>query len=258
MDINIFWTGGLDSTFRVLELLVGLSDEYSIQPFYILDEERKSTKQELSAIRYITKIANNRTKNSVKIKPIVITNKKDIPYDSRITSAYDSLRNKYGLGTQYDWLARFAKWKDINIELGLEYSPRSKAQTAINSEGILTLSKIGSNYETYSLDSNESSEIINQVFGRFMLGPRLFNTSKEDEIKIMNQLGFGDLIAKTWFCHRPILGMPCGHCNPCKDALNEGMAWRVPLLGRILGTLRIPCDLCFKAFRKIISLIRNK
>lgn len=62
--------------------------------------------------------------------------------------------------------------------------------------------------------------------------------SKLDEIEKYTEWGYNRTIKKTWFCHRPIWGMPCGHCNPCKDCLNEGLAFRVPKLGYILGGLR--------------------
>jgi hypothetical protein len=31
---------------------------------------------------------------------------------------------------------------------------------------------------------------------------------------------------KTIFCHRPINNQPCGECNPCEQAMNDGMKYR--------------------------------
>lgn len=255
MDINILWTGGLDSTFRVIELLTSLPDGYSIQPYYILDEERKSFSQEIKAMRCITEVANNKAKKQVRIRPLIIVKKTEIPLDSKITEAYNYLKNKYNLGGQYDWLARFAKSKNISIELGLEYSPRSKAYNTITSEGGIIEVSPSNGYTVYSIDESKSSENLMTVFGRFVLSPRLFNITKEKEVEILRGLGYDEVIAMTWFCHRPIFGYPCGQCNPCKDALNEGMGWRVPLWGRLLGTLRRPFDFGKKVISKIHDVI---
>jgi 7-cyano-7-deazaguanine synthase len=66
----------------------------------------------------------------------------------------------------------------------------------------------------------------------------LFNTEKVEEIRLMREWGMNDVVMSTWFCHTPVFGKPCGCCNPCRDALNEGLAWRVPMSGRVLGTAR--------------------
>lgn len=58
--------------------------------------------------------------------------------------------------------------------------------------------------------------------------------TKEEEINRLKELGHQNTIKYTWFCHFPVWGMPCGHCNPCRDCLNEGLAFRVPKLGRLL------------------------
>ena len=42
---NLFWTGGWDSTFRVLQLL--LLHKRSVQPYYVIDEDRRSTGMEI-------------------------------------------------------------------------------------------------------------------------------------------------------------------------------------------------------------------
>ncbi len=44
---NVLWTGGWDSTFRVLELVIMKKE--MVQPHYILDEDRASTQKELHA-----------------------------------------------------------------------------------------------------------------------------------------------------------------------------------------------------------------
>jgi 7-cyano-7-deazaguanine synthase len=92
------------------------------------------------------------------------------------------------------------------------------------------------------------------IFGNMHFPELLFSIDKLEEIRLLREWGMNDVVKTTWFCHNPVLGKPCGHCNPCRDALNEGLAWRVPLSGRILGTLRIPFHFACTVF----SVLRRK
>jgi hypothetical protein len=45
-------------------------------------------------------------------------------------------------------------------------------------------------------------------------------------------------MAMTWFCHTPAQdGLPCGFCNPCQYAIQDGFAWRIPEKRRALSEL---------------------
>jgi hypothetical protein len=64
------------------------------------------------------------------------------------------------------------------------------------------------------------------------------NIEKTDEWAWLACHGYEEIAQSTWFCHRPVMGLTCGHCHPCQDALHEGMAHRVSTLGYVLGALR--------------------
>lgn len=131
--INALWTGGLDSTFRVLEIVATMRD-VCVQPHYILDKDRKSHKKELEVINRITKLANE--KNRVeRILPVIVVDKAEIKVDVDIMDAFKHLKAKYNIGSQYSWLSQYARDKGMRLEVGLEGSPRSKAWTAITNEG---------------------------------------------------------------------------------------------------------------------------
>lgn len=87
-----------------------------------------------------------------------------------------------------------------------------------------------------------------KIFENLHFPSHLFSLEKIEEAELLKKWGCRDILNSTWFCHSPVLGYPCGRCNPCKDALNEGMAWRVPMIGRVLGLVRGGC-------RKILSKI---
>lgn len=85
---------------------------------------------------------------------------------------------------------------------------------------------------------NGSNQDCVNVFQYFRFPVHLYEIEKTEEVEIMKKNGAMKIAKSTWFCHRPIFGLTCGQCNPCKDALNEGMAWRVSKLGRALGFVR--------------------
>ena len=66
--VHIFWTGGLDSTYRVVELS---RQACVIQPHYIIIDGRKTVKNELKAISDITAILNSDKRSKAKILPLL-------------------------------------------------------------------------------------------------------------------------------------------------------------------------------------------
>jgi hypothetical protein len=42
---------------------------------------------------------------------------------------------------------------------------------------------------------------------------------------------FSEIMEKTWFCHTPVHGEPCGVCNPCSHAIEEGLVFKISPAG---------------------------
>ena len=252
--VNILWTGGLDSTYRIIELS---KLPVTIQPYYILDHGRKSKKHELRAMDRISKEVKANPDTKAELLSVKTIHDSDIKTDSNITEAWKIINKKYQLGSQYDFLARFAKQYGLKLEVGLEASERSKAANTIKSETKLkkktTSLTGGGEHSVYQIITSSSSNEAVLLFENLLFPATLWHMSKLDEVEAYKNLGFGKTIYKTWFCHNPIFGLPCGHCNPCKDCLNEGMAFRVPHTGYILGAIRNLCFKPLKAFKHIIN-----
>ncbi len=249
--INLLWTGGLDSTCRVAELSL---HDVIVQPYYIIDKKRSSTKYELRAISRITDMVRRKDTTKCDLRDVIIVDIESIPPMEDISAASLKLSKKYHIGTQYEWLARFARQKGLTMELGLQKSPRGKSYNAIigestliedNSDGIIQL----------RIDKEKSSKEISLVFGDMLFPMPMFDMEKPEEVAEMRKMGLDDLIPETWFCHRPVFGLPCGYCSPCDDALNEDMAYRVPMSGRVLGAIR---RITYDPFRKIIKKAQHK
>ncbi len=232
--INVLWTGGLDSSCRIVELS---QSDIIVQPYYMLDKGRKSTKQELRAIKNISKIIRNNPNTKCDLKDPIITDINSIKEDSVITNAWKIIHAKYSLGIQYDWLARFAKQQEIILEIGLEKNPRGKAFAVIDGECTLKEYDINGIID-YRIDTELSNTEAKLLFEHLLMPKNIWNMTKIEEVEEIKKLGFEEVVEETWFCHNPIFGLPCGNCNPCKDALNEEMAYRIPKMGLFMGTIR--------------------
>lgn len=78
----------------------------------------------------------------------------------------------------------------------------------------------------YIIDKEKSNDDLTKIFGAFHFPLPLFEITKTEMVKEYTRLGFEKSINKTWFCFEPINSEPCGHCNPCMSAINEGMEFR--------------------------------
>ncbi len=216
--VNIFWTGGWDSTFRIVSLA---NKEIIIQPYYLKDN-RKSELHELTAINFITKELQSRSSTRCIIREVITMNTSEIENDAEITEAWHSICKKSHIGTQYDWLARFAKNKK-GIELCTEAD--GNTHNAIKTCG--KLKKITSDVIGiyYVLDFSESTRELSTLFGNFHFP--LLNKSKIDMKRETENSGYIDIMNKTWFCHTPVKDKPCGICVPCKVAIKNGMSYRL-------------------------------
>ena len=232
--INILWTGGLDSTCRVAQL--SQMGDLIIQPYYVVDPSRGSIKYEISAMKNIAAIIRNHPKTTAELKDTILVKLNDIKQYPEITKSYNILREKYRLGGQYEFLARYAKQENIALEVGLECSPRSKAYITVTSESKDLLEE--KEVDELLINKETSSRNLINVFENLRIGKRIWTMSKLEEVEYMKSIGLENIITLTHFCHAPIFGLTCGQCNPCKDALNEGMAWRVSKFGCILGFIR--------------------
>jgi len=115
---HVLWTGGWDSTYRVLDLVIIKSID--VQPYYIIDEQRSSTKKELETLELIKEeLFNIDNKYESCIKKTVFIHKKEIPRNNEITAAYNRLRQISFIGSQYDWLARYMWSAGIKLDLSV-------------------------------------------------------------------------------------------------------------------------------------------
>ena len=232
-EIKLLWTGGWDSTFQLLRLL--LIDRAPVQPYYLIDVNRRSTVYELKAMQ---KIKEKLFDQYPDIKPLLKTTQyygvQDINPDSEIENAFEELK-KY-LGSQHNWLARFCKQHEItDMQLSVE-----KSRNVTENDFFTKL---------YLKEGNLDSLRDHAVLKYFSYP--LITLDKVEMAEISNKEGWDEIMALTWFCHRPTRKKkPCGTCKPCSVAMHEGHSYRIPLMGKMNYYIHKLLIWPIKSFRK--------
>ncbi len=223
--INLLWSGGWDSTFRLLQQLV--VEQRIVKPYYMIDPSRKSMPIEMDTIDKLRfHIIQRYPHLEIQLLPTEYFHIEDIVPDPAIFNAWEKIKDDRHIGAQYKWLASYCKQNELfEIELSLDKSTNQKNFTD-------TL--------TYHLGQEQISTTDQIIFKYFSLP--LLGTSKKEMEAIADEYDWLDILKMTWFCHRPVRlpflePVPCGGCNPCLFTIEEGFGHRVPVYSRIFGRL---------------------
>lgn len=240
--VDIFWTSGLDSTCRVVEL--ASSAGFEIKPWYILDSGRASSPIEIDRIAKMSDLIRNNPATKSELLDTTVVPLEEIKVSPDDAALYEDWRSHNGLGTQYLWLSTFLREREMFAELAAE-APHDRVAQAFLSECAPVCEGEGV-AAVLKADMSKCSAEGGRFLGKMLLPKRIWDLYKKDEIHEMQTLGYDDVFKLTWFCHRPILGMPCGHCAPCKTAIRDGLGWRVPIVSRGIYPLVRPFQKLFK------------
>lgn len=227
--INLLWTGGWDSTFSLLSLT--LKYYRTVQPIYLIDEDRKSIRAEFLAMKKLRELLSTKYPHTRElIKPARYFAVSEIPANDGISSAYESLKVGTRLGNQYDWLARFCDWQNLN-ELVMSIEFQTIPEIIIRD--YIIKYKNGS-LESFKLDPMHKETAIYSVFSYYTYP--LLKISKPEMKAITEQEGWSPVMAQTWFCHNPTKNLkPCGFCNPCKHAYEGGNGNQITIVRQKAG-----------------------
>jgi 7-cyano-7-deazaguanine synthase in queuosine biosynthesis len=230
---NLLWTGGWDSTFRLLWLVVVLRS--AVRAWYLIDGDRISTFEEIKTIDKIKKMILAKYPWSRELlAPVEFKLISEIKPNQRVTDKFKALLLiDSKLGGQYEWLARFAE------ESGLPYLEMSAQRDSVpNCPGsvpnliepyVVKRSDGADGY--YELVENPENPNVD-IFRGFRFP--LFNLTKLEMQELAQEYGFTDIMEQTWFCNSQLAdGSACGTCSPCSYLMKEGFSKRIPLRGRM-------------------------
>lgn len=224
--IPVFWSGGWDSTFRILQLV--LVKKIPVQPYYILDTERKSMLNELEAIKKIkVEIENNFPEESKNLLPTNFFALFSIEKNKVISDSHAAIQKKQRMGIQYEWLARFcAQQKISEMEISLELRTKAEDNIVINASGEFLIKVVKPQGMVFKISENAKGTAIFNVFGN-MIFP-VIDLTKSEMFTFAQNHGFSEILTKSWFCHTPTKNnSPCGKCQPCRSVVTEGLSWRL-------------------------------
>lgn len=226
--VNILWTGGWDSTFRMIQLAIKGAN---VQPYYIIDTDRISSLKEIKQIHRIKEALLAKYKDC-NIRDIKLIELGTIKVDEKFKNAYQRLLKDSFMGSQYVWIAALAE----QVE-GLELSIHKDDKAEYFARKLLSDSA-----------KNDSDEQI--IFGNLKF-PILDYTKleMEEEANLSNDL---DILYKSWFCFRPINNTPCGICNPCIYSIQEGMGKRFTTRAKIYNKAPRIFNLARRVIGKVI------
>lgn len=228
-QIALFWTGGLESTFRMIELS---RFDVTIQPIYIKNHERKSLDMELEAMETMKNLLIQRKETKANILPIQYYSRKDFePIDEDIEQAFQELSSKYKVGKQNLWLAQICR-KMPGIERSFEKSihpAHGHGDNFLDDIFSCDLERVQEGYEDYYVlkPVPNNSPMNYLLFGYSRYPAYLASLTKKEIYHKAIEWGYKDVIEKTWFCSFPFHGEACGYCGPCRSVVKEGLEERL-------------------------------
>ena len=258
---EIFWTGGFDSTFRIVQLS---RFPIKLQPIYctgVASDIRKSEFYELRAIKQISELLRAKPGTKAEILPLKViyssTNPpanfdkefvyEELPHNHAVAKAFrriyismmtprrDQLATGRGvlnavnvdlyIDSQYQWLAAYANSREQPVEVGITARYVKKFLDAIDGGNAVEEVDNGC-FKQYVLNREKcKSDDGYTIFGNFAFS--FYNAPLKPElVNEYKRLGCEDIMDLTWFCYDPIDGEPCGQCWTCVHTYRDGITNR--------------------------------
>lgn len=227
--VKLLWTGGWDSTFQLLRLL--LHYRAHVIPYYLKDATRPSTETELRAIQRIRHaLREGFPETRALLRPLRVFDVGALAPDPEMDEALRTVRTHTYLGSQYAWLAAFCRQAGVDdIELSVHVD--DKVQDLLRSHVVSFERPRG--YRSFRVDPVLAGADEYALFRHYSFP--LFRMDKLAMGREAATEGWTQLMEMTWFCHKPWRGKPCGLCPPCVYTIEEGLARRIPPTRRALS-----------------------
>jgi len=115
----LLWTGGWNSTLRLLQLLH--DTDVDLQPLYLVDEDRGSTPREIETMRTIRgRIEDKWPETANRLRPTDYGSYRATHMEPRHREQWEALKQRGRVGLQYPILASYADHNDMDrMELSI-------------------------------------------------------------------------------------------------------------------------------------------
>lgn len=217
--MNLFWSGGWDSTFRLLYLL-WTDPSAKITAIYVKPSNHKREAREVKAIDDILAGLEHEKRERVTFQHINVP-RKTFPYQFYCADVSETIKyqnsvfsNKYRLVPHLDTFIHVARELETKIEYGLEFPPIAKPGTHISIQKYISR-------ETGELDPECPEEWKPLLSLKFPLA----YTTKQNMHDLAQDLGFLSLLNLSWFCDAGE-EKPCRKCLSCQEVEEANLLYR--------------------------------
>ena len=231
--VQLLWTGGWDSSFRLMQLL--LIERRAVQPIYVLNRKRRSASNELATMRAMRDGLLARMPDPALLHPTTVVIGDEFTPRPELVEVDRSLRARGHFGNQYLMLAGVGEalgWR--GVELSVE---RYETGLVEWEQAVFTVPG----------RLNDSREA--QLFASWSFP--VIHLTKEEMGQIARDHGFYDLLVLRWFCHQPLMGEPCGYCRPCQLANKDGVKFASPVLAQARRSTRRAAGKARRGFERL-------
>lgn len=223
--VNILWTGGWDSTYRLTQLS---RENCIIQPYYVVNKKRGSLEEERNAIKEIYSILKLKKDTKAELLPVIELDRFEYVISKEIKDSYKIVLNKAKMGPQYEWLAAISKQiPDLEMSLERSVEKPTSYDLYIRNANYDIVDGDDKIMASYKLNQNNDPALY-ELLGAFRFPISVFTRSKMNFYEDFKNWGYLDVAEKTWFCSQPIDGKPCGYCAPCRNVMKQGLDFRMP------------------------------
>ena len=218
---NVFFTGGLDSTYRLCQL--ALDKNAIVQPIYILFPDNKKSphvrfeiQKEIEAQDKILDYIVHRPNTKAKFMPIQRIEGHSLVFPGM--GKWEQLLSKAKLGWQYVYCAQFSHTHK-GVELCQEVFPKGYAD-----RNIFEFDK--DDFGRVIVKPNKNNPKWLQDYASFIWGDMsypIYGVSRREMKENLKKWGYDGIWKQVWFCYKSINNKPCGVCDNCVKKLNEGL-----------------------------------
>lgn len=218
--INLLWSGGWDSTFRLLCLL--LIEKEKVRPFYLIDYTRASAIFEIQIMEDIREILFRKYNiDSREFLPIIIKNKNRVKDIKSTNDLFKLMVKTTGVhGSQWIWLTNFViENAHLELELALERITPDYGDTdhvrkycKLTADILSACEGTGHNKKIKKNLPNNKKYL--ELFRAYRFP--IIHITKPEMKNFSIKHGFDDIMRITWNCLTPVKEKPCGICDSCR------------------------------------------
>lgn len=226
--VNLLWTGGFDSTFRLCQL--SRMDNVEVQPIYFIfpQEQRPNKFREIESQNTLLQMIRARPETKAKILDPIRLTRNDLPPDPdydlafqrQYSAANPAVSGQLRVLGKIPLLYPHAEFciDAINPKNATKDRPYGKTFAFMQDHGFRLKKKPDG---SVSYDSSNADPDIRLLFGRFSYPVILIPEVKM--LSVIRQWGYEQIFQHTWSCDFD-KDIPCGICHQCQYKWNAGLA----------------------------------